>query len=65
MIRPGVFSVTLIVIVYGSILAVGGTEVQRPLATVVIGGILSSTALTLAVLPVLHTVVEKMRPRSP
>jgi len=31
-----------------------GSEVQRPLATVVIGGILSSTALTLVVLPVLY-----------
>ncbi|ASW01574.1 efflux RND transporter permease subunit [Paraburkholderia aromaticivorans] len=31
-----------------------GSEVQRPLATVVIGGILSSTALTLLVLPVLY-----------
>ena len=31
-----------------------GAEVQRPLATVVIGGILSSTALTLMVLPVLY-----------
>ena len=30
-----------------------GAEVQRPLATVVIGGILSSTLLGLAVLPVL------------
>jgi cobalt-zinc-cadmium resistance protein CzcA len=35
-----------------------GAEVQRPLATVVIGGILSSTALTLFVLPVLYTLVE-------
>jgi len=36
-------------------IAVGtGAEVQRPLATVVIGGILSSTALTLLVLPVLY-----------
>ncbi|ACL64430.1 heavy metal efflux pump, CzcA family [Anaeromyxobacter dehalogenans 2CP-1] len=32
-----------------------GAEVQRPLATVVIGGVLSSTALTLLVLPVLFT----------
>lgn len=32
-----------------------GAEVQRPLATVVIGGILSSTALTLIVLPVLYS----------
>lgn len=31
-----------------------GAEVQRPLATVVIGGIISSTALTLLVLPLLY-----------
>ncbi|WP_377701323.1 efflux RND transporter permease subunit [Pseudoduganella sp. UC29_71] len=31
-----------------------GAEVQRPLATVVIGGILSSTALTMLVLPMLY-----------
>ena len=30
-----------------------GAEVQRPLATVVIGGILTATALTLVVLPAL------------
>jgi cobalt-zinc-cadmium resistance protein CzcA len=35
-----------------------GAEVQRPLATVVIGGILSSTALTLLVLPVLYARIE-------
>lgn len=33
-----------------------GGEVQRPLATVVIGGILSNTLLTLVVLPTLYTV---------
>jgi cobalt-zinc-cadmium resistance protein CzcA len=33
-----------------------GAEVQRPLATVVIGGILTSTALTLFVLPVLYSI---------
>src|SRR5687768_16276508 len=33
-----------------------GAEVQRPLATVVIGGILSSTALTLLLLPVLYRI---------
>ena len=33
-----------------------GAEVQRPLATVVIGGILSSTVLTLFVLPVLYRI---------
>jgi cobalt-zinc-cadmium resistance protein CzcA len=31
-----------------------GAEVQRPLATVVIGGILSSTLLTLLVVPTLY-----------
>lgn len=36
-----------------------GAEVQRPLATVVIGGILSSTFLTLVLLPVLYEWVEK------
>ncbi len=43
-------------------IAVGtGAEVQRPLATVVIGGILSSTALTLLVLPVLYRVFHRER----
>ena len=36
-----------------------GAEVQRPLATVVIGGILSSTFLTLVVLPVLYAWAER------
>ncbi len=36
-----------------------GAEVQRPLATVVIGGILSSTLLTLLVLPVLYHWVHR------
>jgi cobalt-zinc-cadmium resistance protein CzcA len=36
-----------------------GAEVQRPLATVVIGGILSSTALTLLVLPVLYRLFHR------
>ena len=36
-----------------------GAEVQRPLATVVIGGILSATLLTLVVLPVLYTWFER------
>jgi cobalt-zinc-cadmium resistance protein CzcA len=31
-----------------------GAEVQRPLATVVVGGIISSTILTLLVLPALY-----------
>jgi cobalt-zinc-cadmium resistance protein CzcA len=36
-----------------------GAEVQRPLATVVVGGILFSTALTLLVLPALFNLFEK------
>lgn len=40
-----------------------GAEVQRPLATVVIGGILSSTALTLLVLPALYYTVLQGRVR--
>ena len=35
-----------------------GAEVQRPLATVVIGGIISSTFLTLVVLPILYQIFE-------
>jgi cobalt-zinc-cadmium resistance protein CzcA len=35
-----------------------GAEVQRPLATVVIGGILTSTLLTLLVLPVIYDWIE-------
>ena len=38
-----------------------GAEVQRPLATVVAGGILSSTALTLLVLPVLYALFARER----
>jgi len=36
-----------------------GAEVQRPLATVVIGGLVTATILTLLVLPVLYTYFEK------
>ena len=41
-----------------------GAEVQRPLATVVVGGILSSTALTLLVLPVLYRMFARGHARS-
>ena len=37
----------------------GGAEVQRPLATVVIGGLLSATFLTLIMLPILYYWLEK------
>jgi len=38
-----------------------GAEIQRPLATVVIGGVWSSTLLTLLVLPVLYRLVYEGR----
>ncbi len=38
-----------------------GAEVQRPLATVVIGGLISATFLTLVVLPVLYILFEKRK----
>jgi len=38
-----------------------GAEVQRPLATVVVGGIISSTLLTLLVLPVLYELVHRRK----
>jgi len=41
-----------------AISASAGAEVQRPLATVVIGGMLTSTLLTLIVLPILYKFVE-------
>jgi heavy metal efflux system protein len=36
-----------------------GSDVQRPLATVVVGGLISATVLTLVLLPVLYVVVER------
>jgi cobalt-zinc-cadmium resistance protein CzcA len=41
-----------------------GAEVQRPLATVVIGGLITSTALTLFVLPAICHLVMRMKLRS-
>jgi cobalt-zinc-cadmium resistance protein CzcA len=38
-----------------------GAEVQRPLATVVIGGLVSATLLTLVVLPAVYPVVTGLR----
>lgn len=39
-----------------------GSEVQRPLATVVIGGLVTSTFLTLIVLPVVYEWLEERWP---
>lgn len=41
----------------------GGAEVQRPLATVVIGGLISATFLTLVVVPVLYNWLEARKER--
>lgn len=42
-----------------------GAEVQRPLATVVIGGLVTATLLTLLVLPVVYAMlVPRQRPTS-
>ena len=38
-----------------------GAEVQRPLATVVIGGLVTSTLLTLFVLPTLYSFFSRAR----
>lgn len=40
-----------------------GSEVQRPLATVVIGGLITATMLTLLVLPTLYVVLSSLRRR--
>jgi cobalt-zinc-cadmium resistance protein CzcA len=40
-----------------------GAEVQRPLATVVVGGIISSTLLTLVVLPALYILAHRRQER--
>ncbi|OAV45274.1 CusA/CzcA family heavy metal efflux RND transporter [Lewinella sp. 4G2] len=41
----------------------GGAEVQRPLATVVIGGLITATFLTLIILPILYSWLEKWQDR--
>jgi cobalt-zinc-cadmium resistance protein CzcA len=42
----------------------GGAEVQRPLATVVIGGLLTATFLTLVVLPILYSWLAQWKDRN-
>lgn len=41
-----------------------GASVQRPLATVVIGGLITATLLTLIIVPILYTFVEKMKEKA-
>lgn len=63
MIRLRPVLMTALVAIFGFIpmmLSKGiGAEVQKPLASVVIGGIISSTILTLIVLPILYSILEK------
>jgi cobalt-zinc-cadmium resistance protein CzcA len=40
-----------------------GSDIQRPLATVIVGGLISTLALTLPGLPVLYCLAERYRPR--
>ncbi len=42
-----------------------GAETQRPLATVVVGGLITSTALTLLLLPLIYEWIETRRSRQP
>ncbi|MDF1862052.1 MAG: efflux RND transporter permease subunit [Verrucomicrobiales bacterium] len=45
---------------YRPLLATGpGSEIQKPLATVVVGGTISSTLLTLLLLPAAYRAVER------
>jgi cobalt-zinc-cadmium resistance protein CzcA len=39
-----------------------GSEIQRPLATVVIGGLITATALTLLLFPAVYVLAHRQRP---
>jgi heavy metal efflux system protein len=47
------------------VLRLHGTEIERPLAIVMIGGLLTSTLFTLLVLPALYLIVTRSRPSRP
>ena len=51
-------SAGLLACVMAMVATSAGAEVQRPLASVVIGGLVTSTALTLVLLPVLYAWIE-------
>jgi len=46
------------------VLDLHGTEIERPLAIVMIGGLLTSTAFTLFALPTFYALVHRLRPSS-
>jgi len=41
-----------------------GAELLKPLATVIVGGLVTSTALTLLALPAFYSMVENLRVRN-
>jgi cobalt-zinc-cadmium resistance protein CzcA len=57
--RPVLMTAAVAVFGFVPMAMATSAEVQRPLATVVIGGVLSSTFLTLVLLPVLYDWVER------
>ena len=63
--RPVLMTATVTILGLAPLLVARGigAEVQRPLATVVVGGLLTSTLLTLFVLPVLYFIFESRNAR--
>ncbi len=61
--RPVLMTATITVLSLAPLLFASGpgSEIQRPLAVVVVGGLISSTLLTLVLLPVLYSVFAKGR----
>ncbi len=63
--RPVLMTATVTILGLAPLLVASGigAEVQRPLATVVVGGLFTSTLLTLFLLPALYVIVESRRAR--
>ncbi len=60
--RPVLMTALTTVLVISILLSHGtGSEIQQPLATVVVGGLISSTLLTLVVLPTLYGWFERKK----